>query len=1223
MAERYLLKPLNSIKLFLRATTMRMILALCCVSTSAVFSQQEASVWYFGRNAGLKFNTDGSVTPLSDGQLNTTEGCSSIADANGNLLFYTDGRTVWDRNHVIMPEGNYFAGTGLFGDPSSTQSAVIVPKPGNPDVYYIFTVDEPHHENAAVYPNAFSGMYLTPGEGSTPSADDGLNNGLNFSVVDLSITGSNGSIGDVVSRNNHLVTYDTNPAGEQIKYKCSEKITAVKNQLANEYWVVTHFIDRFYSFKINESGVAGTPVVSVTGPSINTAGYRRNSIGYMKTSPDGQKIAVAHQQNGSIAGMSAPNTGQILLYDFNTTTGAVSNENELLHGVHGYGVEFSAQSQKLYTTFVDGLTGIMSLVQFDLLAANIPASIAIIDNNAFALYALQLAPNNKIYLAIPNASAIGVINNPEEDGTACNYQPTGQPLSPGKQATLGLPPFITSFFNASFSIENLCMGAETEFSLTASQQVTGASWDFGDGFSATGMNPVHEYTSAGQFLVTATITTAAGTTVRSNTITISETPTANPVAAQAVCGTANMAFDLTQFNATILGLQSATTFIVSYHLTQADADNHTNSLPAFYPLPLGTTTFFVNVRNAANLLCFDTENFTLTLSAKPTANPCSDFTICESTPYDGIGQFDLSLKNNEILGSQDASAFNISYHLSQAEADNGSNALSLSFTNTSPSQVIYYRIENNAAQQCFETGSFSLLVVPQAVISNVSDFIICDDASNNGIESFDLSLKAAEILAGQTGFDVSFYLTQADAENNANEIVAPLSNSVNNQTIYYTISVPGNNACAVTGTFNLVVAGYVPFADPQDLYQCDDVSNDGIALFNLEENNDIITGLQQVSYHASPEDAQNNTAPLPGLYQNISNPQTIYVRIQTFGSSCFSTASFDLTVHRLPVANLPAAVHACDADNDSHEIFDLDSLIPAVLGNQSSAEYTVTFHASVEDAENGVSPLASDYTNTTNPQTIFIRVSNNANTSCASVTTVELILHEQPDAQLEETYSICEGVPVTINAAPGYSSYLWSNGDVGLQATYFQPGNHSLTITNNNNGFICETETDFVIYGSGPATITYIETADWTVDDNSITINVTGAGDYEFSLDGMTYQDDNHFYNLSAGEYTVYVQDKHGCGITTGDFYLLMYPKFFTPNGDGFNDVWKIKLSQLEPEIQITIFDRYGKLLTSFRGSDAGWDGTYNAAMLPSTDYWFVVKRRNGQEHRGHFSMKR
>jgi gliding motility-associated-like protein len=124
-------------------------------------------------------------------------------------------------------------------------------------------------------------------------------------------------------------------------------------------------------------------------------------------------------------------------------------------------------------------------------------------------------------------------------------------------------------------------------------------------------------------------------------------------------------------------------------------------------------------------------------------------------------------------------------------------------------------------------------------------------------------------------------------------------------------------------------------------------------------------------------------------------------------------------------------------------------------------------------------------------------------------------------------------------------------------------------------------------------------------------------------LNGIDFQDSNTFYGLENGEYTVFIRDKNGCGISSEDVYLLMYPKYFTPNGDGFNDYWRIKFSENEPNLLVTIFDRYGKLISQFYSYSNGWDGTYNGKLLPSTDYWFVVKRENGTEHRGHFSLKR
>tara|TARA_R110000868_G_scaffold131418_2_gene341459 strand:+ start:12265 stop:12708 length:444 start_codon:yes stop_codon:yes gene_type:complete len=119
----------------------KIVLVLFLFLSIRSFAQGEANIWYFGNHAGLNFNS-GSPVVLADGQLNTREGCSTISNAAGQLLFYTDGIKVWNKNHQLMPNG-----IDLMGDPSSTQSAIIVPKPGNPDVYYIFTVTE------LAYPN--------------------------------------------------------------------------------------------------------------------------------------------------------------------------------------------------------------------------------------------------------------------------------------------------------------------------------------------------------------------------------------------------------------------------------------------------------------------------------------------------------------------------------------------------------------------------------------------------------------------------------------------------------------------------------------------------------------------------------------------------------------------------------------------------------------------------------------------------------------------------------------------------------------------------------------------------------------------------------------------------------------------------------------------------------------------------------------------------------------
>ena len=219
-------------------------------------------------------------------------------------------------------------------------------------------------------------------------------------------------------------------------------------------------------------------------------------------------------------------------------------------------------------------------------------------------------------------------------------------------------------------------------------------------------------------------------------------------------------------------------------------------------------------------------------------------------------------------------------------------------------------------------------------------------------------------------------------------------------------------------------------------------------------------------------------------------------------------------------------------------------------------------------------------------------------------------------------WGLCEGDTVTVTAPPGYDSYVWSTGQQNVQAvTLSESGQYTLTITQGD----CTGIFPFEVAASNAATIQHIEIDDWTAEDNSITVILTGdsVGNYVYSLDGVHFQTSNVFSNLPAGEYTVYVKDDNGCGIVNQDVFLLTYPKFFTPNADGYNDFWRVKFSETEPHLMTYIFDRYGKLITGFLPDSPGWDGTYNGEPLPSTDYWFLVKRENGKLYRGHFAMKR
>ena len=430
-----------------------LLLAISIIFPVLLFGQGETSNWYFGNNAGIRFNNNGTVTPLDDGRLDTFEGCTTISDALGDLLFYTDGLVVYDRNHNIMSNGS-----GLYGDPSSTQSALIVPKPLDSNIFYVFTVDT-----------------------STSQVDSDF--GLNYSIVDMTMNNGNGAI---TQKNIRLLE------------DCSEKIAAVvKNCSDNSIWIVTlatqhgqnsGVMNTYHAFEINTSGVSTTAVKSIF-PALKVEDPR----GYLKFSNDGTRMASANMSFG------------LHLFDFNPATGIVSNLQELpVKGINDkpYGIEFSPNNQFLYThssNLVDVETNhTSSLVQFDLLASDIVESQVELDNSKIYRGALQLGPNGKIYRTIAlnyfmGTPFLGVINNPNANGSAASYK--HKAIALGNNSTQGLPPFIQSFFNStdlilsnsgtSISSLDICIG--DSFTLQA-EEIPGASYNWSkDGNSV--LNP--------------------------------------------------------------------------------------------------------------------------------------------------------------------------------------------------------------------------------------------------------------------------------------------------------------------------------------------------------------------------------------------------------------------------------------------------------------------------------------------------------------------------------------------------------------------------------------------------------------------------------------------------------------------------------------------------------------------------------------------------------------
>ncbi|MHA6249732.1 hypothetical protein ACXYMU_17445 [Pontibacter sp. CAU 1760] len=357
--------------------------ALLFASSFTAFAQGPQSNWYFGKGAGIIFSGD-SATPTNS-RLFTEEGSATLSDKDGKLLLYTNGITVWNGSHRVMPNGN-----GLMGGKSSTQSALILPKPGSESIYYIFTTDI-----------------------------QAQSNGLRYTVVDM--TKADGA-GDVISRNNFLIS----PA--------TEKLTAVRHSNNRDWWVIAHRwnSNAYMAFLVSGDGVSVQPVLSNVGTV--HGGPNRKAIGYLVPSPDGTKLAAALWDSES----------NFEVMSFDRSTGKLADPILLKGYAEAYGVAFSPDGTKLYGTANGVGGGKAQIIQFDLNAGGSDAianSAVVVGTSASPrVGALQVAPDGKLYVARQNNYYLGVISNPNAKGKASTYTDDGFHL--GKQKSdLGLPNF--------------------------------------------------------------------------------------------------------------------------------------------------------------------------------------------------------------------------------------------------------------------------------------------------------------------------------------------------------------------------------------------------------------------------------------------------------------------------------------------------------------------------------------------------------------------------------------------------------------------------------------------------------------------------------------------------------------------------------------------------------------------------------------------------------------
>jgi gliding motility-associated-like protein len=406
---------------------------------------------------------------------------------------------------------------------------------------------------------------------------------------------------------------------------------------------------------------------------------------------------------------------------------------------------------------------------------------------------------------------------------------------------------------------------------------------------------------------------------------------------------------------------------------------------------------------------------------------------------------------------------------------------------------------------------------------------------------------------------------------------------------------------------------YVYLTNFEDTYTNYTIDNAGC---NKYATLTITTYGEEYSFDGGITWTTNNTL------TNLSGP-LIFDLIAKKGNcySLQSTAYVYSSFLPLPIVSDYSSL-VCDDLNNGNETIDLSQFNNQLTSDQS---LNFTYFTSLNGANtNSFSEYISNFSAfnlNTILTSIYVRIADQ--NSCFSVAKLELTLIPSPVIDIESLYYLCEDKTVIVTCNSIHDGYSWSTGETTSEIVIDQPGIYTLTTTENHGLIVCSSSRTFDIVLSNPATFTTIETDDWTDSENIITVNVTGLGAYEYSLDGINYQDSNQFSGLNSGSYVVFVRDKHGCGLVHEDVFLLNYPKYFTPNGDGFNEFWRIKFSEIEPNLTIKIFDRMGKFITNMNSTSQGWDGKLNGIELPADDYWFVVVREDGRTHKGHFALKR
>ncbi|MBI9040963.1 T9SS type B sorting domain-containing protein [Lutibacter sp.] len=710
-------------------------------------------------------------------------------------------------------------------------------------------------------------------------------------------------------------------------------------------------------------------------------------------------------------------------------------------------------------------------------------------------------------------------------------------------------------------------------------------------------------------------------------------------------------FDLTLNNTFILNGKNTTDFNIRFYKDAAliqPINNPTNFKNTKIGSPQ-TIYFFIENKNSPS--CNATGSFKIEVSPLPVLK--SSQVILEQCDddenNDGFSSFNLNQANELISANYKNEQF-------EFYKDAGFTQLitnPLAYENpTVINSTVYVKIKTVFG--CERFASIKLKVGATQIPSTFHlNYYTCEDlpsTNQDGKTIFNFSDATQQLIDTKSIFSsqlvrISYYesLENALSEINAIPDISNYKNSTPwEQKIYIRIDSDDVNACLGLNHVITLHVEPLPVANPVTIdRQCDD-NDDGFFPFDTSKVDETVRNGQSnitVNYF----DENNNLLPSPLPNPFLTKSQTITIKVENSTSSVNPSCSDETTLEfivdvspKIYPVTIPALCDDGLDTTDGFSSFDTSNIEAQLLGAQNGMKVTYT------NENNTIlpSPLPNPFFS--NSQKITATVTNKLNEFCSISADLNFVVNPLPSFEVEPEQIVCLNLlPKTLEIYNSKDNYTYEWFD--------EQGN---TIGNSNEVLINKGGTYTVLATSNlgcvslprsihveESIIAEIDLNDIVIVDdsnnNTITINTSnnnlGIGNYEFSLDDIFgfYQDEPYFDNVEAGIHTIYIRDKNNCGIAAIDVSVLGFPKFFTPNNDGYNDTWEVKGANVlfYPTSSIQIFDRFGKLITQLNVSSNGWDGSYKGEMLSSTDYWYSVQlidtSGNIREKRGHFSLIR